>query len=35
MERGAIVEMGPPAELAARRGAFARLMLLAPADVAA
>jgi NHLM bacteriocin system ABC transporter peptidase/ATP-binding protein len=27
MERGAIVEMGPPAELAARRGAFAKLML--------
>ncbi len=27
MERGRIVEMGPPAELAARRGAFARLML--------
>jgi len=27
MERGRIVEMGPPGELAARRGAFARLML--------
>jgi NHLM bacteriocin system ABC transporter peptidase/ATP-binding protein len=27
MERGSIVEMGTPAELAARRGAFARLML--------
>ncbi len=27
MDRGAIVEVGPPAELAARRGAFANLML--------
>jgi ABC-type bacteriocin/lantibiotic exporter with double-glycine peptidase domain len=35
MERGAIVEMGPPGELAARRGAFARLMLPAAAGEAA
>jgi len=35
MERGAIVEMGPPAELAARCGAFATLMLPAMAEMGA